>query len=304
MTVMFNPFDEMKSEITTAASELRRNEERLASSSDEITAGQLFLFDTGADEGIEWATVKQHVDDAQLWFAVPFDQHYQVGTWDVFVAEYSDAGEGALRCGAGIWIHSDDFARGARTGFLEDGYVDKACARLAVMVQSNSVDSGHRPGVDEDPEYQEWMDVVLATGERLSESMADSATPEQETIPMPGSSTAWATAPGIHQPPVSLAASENGLGAGPATVPEPLPGSVIADNLPGTLVAVKESTGLRLQYHVADDQDLHAEVNGAAVDWTASLQRVRQSRDVYPVSESLVIRVNGRQFEISPGSSD
>jgi len=296
---MLNPFDEIRSEITTAAERIRRSNDRLASTPDEVASGQLYLFDVGASDGIEWAIIKQHVDDPLLWFVVPFDQHYQIGTWDVSVAEQSDAGEGALRCGAGIWVHADDFEKATRTGFLENGYVQQASARLAAMVQSEVVAGFHHPEVDEDSEYQDWLSHVMAVAEQLSEALAGGTASVEGIIRVSDFSAAWTSAPGIHQRPAVLAASEDGLAAGPSASGESLSGIVIAEDLPGTLVAVQESKGLRLQYHIHDDEDVAVMVNDESIEWSAIVQKVRQSRRLFLLTEKLVIRINNQEHVIS-----
>jgi hypothetical protein len=295
---MVNPFDELKTEMSSAAQQLRQNEERLKSAPPVVAAGDLYAFRSTADLGIEWAVIRQHVDDPDLWFAVPFDQHYQFGTWDIVIPEFSSAGEGALRCGRGIWIHADELEMSSRSGFLEGGYVVEAVNRLAAMVQEDSVDGFQRLEVDEDSEYQEWMDEVAAAAERLETSLSDSPA----VFSVSDFDTAWTSAPGIRQRPTTLAADTGGLGAGPTQPIEPLPAAVVANDLPGVLVVVHEAAGLRLHYHPQQDETIEVAVNGVKVNWDTTLE-VLQSQDAYSSETGLELRIHSRELFIRPGAA-
>jgi len=157
----------LKAEISAAVEKMERNDERMANAPEGPSTGDLYVFSATAELGIQWAIVRPHVDDAELWFMVPFDMDPFVGTWDINVPEFSDAGAGVLRCGRGIWIHTDDMRLGTRSGFLEADYVDEVKQRLAAMVHGEIVPGTHNPEVDEDPEYQEWIGEVTAAAERL-----------------------------------------------------------------------------------------------------------------------------------------
>ena len=116
--------------------------------------------------GIEWACIKKHHDDKDLWFMMPFDRNPLVGTWDIAISKFSEAGAGTLRCGRGIWKHVDDISRSGKLmrHQLETEYVNEAAERLSAMV-NDLVPTAHRPDVDELPEYQNWLDVVAAAGD-------------------------------------------------------------------------------------------------------------------------------------------
>ena len=214
-------------------------------------AGDIYVFSATAEIGVEWVIVLQHLDDTALWFMVPFDQNPMAGTWDVPVAESSEAGPGTLRCGRGIWIHVDDIGAGSRSGFLEQWYVDKARSRLAELVNPDHGPVKTRPEVDFDPDYQEWMDEVTAAAERLEFQLRA----EPEVISIAGFNTAWLDKlpprPNQAADRPRLVAESSGLASPADKEPSPQPGHVLAEQLPGTLVAIREGEAVSLLYFPA-----------------------------------------------------
>ena len=130
--------------------------------------GDLYTFaSTTLKIGIEWACIKRHYDDKDLWFMVPFDHNSWVGTWDIAVSEFSETGMGTLRCGGGIWLHVDDIIQGSlMRDQLDQGYVSEATERLSAMVHGLTPISP-KPFVDEHPEYQDWIETINAAGDLL-----------------------------------------------------------------------------------------------------------------------------------------
>ena len=136
-----------------------------------LQAGDVFVFAETAEAGIEWVTILRHVDDPSLWFCLPMDMSPMIGTDDVEVTEASDVGPAAIRCGSGLWMHEDFVtASGDRSGFLESRYVRKAANILRAMVTGDDTGIKVRRDVDDDPDYQEWMEDVTVAANRLEES--------------------------------------------------------------------------------------------------------------------------------------
>ena len=125
----------------------------------------IHVFPEMVEYGIEWVVVKRCVDDTRLLFLVPLDRNPFVGTWDIAVSEFSEAGPGVLRCGRGTWIHIDHLRQGTLNGFLESDYVNEVNDRLSALV--HNLVPVHKPDVDEHPEYQNWMDVVTTASDHL-----------------------------------------------------------------------------------------------------------------------------------------
>ncbi len=218
-------------------------------------AGDIYIFSATAEIGVEWVIVLQHIDDVALWFMVPFDQNPMAGTWDVPVAESSEAGPGTLRCSRGIWIHVDDIGIGSRSGFLELRYVERAKAKLAAIVDPNSDHVKARHEVDFDPDYEEWINEISAAAERLEAQLRA----EPEVISVADFNTAWTSflpSRSFQAADMSmLVAESSGLAAGTNDqVSDSAPGQVIATNLPGTLVALLDGNSIRLLYLLGDEK--------------------------------------------------
>lgn len=258
-------------------------------------AGDLYVFSATAEIGLEWAVILPHVDDTNLWFIVPFDQNSMAGTWDVAVSESSEAGAGTLRCGRGIWIHVDDLVIGARSGFLETYYVDKARSRLAELVDPNRDVVKTRPEIDFNPDYVEWMDEVTAAAERLEAELRA----EPEVISVAVFSTAWTSAlpsrsfQAAHG--AMLVAESSGLAALPTSQIPALPGYLMAQELPGTLVAIRDGALIRLLYYPAKTEDAPAVVffsgdDVKSVNWQLQLDGVSISTDEFS-AENTILRL-------------
>jgi len=153
----------------------RRTERRIAADPGLPALGDIYAFPVTAEQGIEWGVVKQHSSGDPLWYIVPFDQNPLVGTWDVPVSEFSEAGPGALRCGRGIWAHADDMRIGEKSGFLEPHDVRGARLRLWVMVGGDESLIPICSDVDDDPDYEELMMELARAACRLETALREAA---------------------------------------------------------------------------------------------------------------------------------
>ena len=288
-------FDDLRLLIEAALNKASQTRERLEQADDEPNRGDLYTYPETARDGIEWALIMQNHDDDRLWFAVPFDQTSLVGTWDVEVCELSDSGPGTLRCGQGIWIHTDDLPRSARSGFVSDRDIHQARVRLAAMV-GDAVDIPLRHNIDDDPDYLEWMDEVAKAAERLETKFQEPV----RNFKLSDFREEWSQATGIvAATSLSLAADTGGLGAGPSDVIPPLNGTVLAEQLPGVLVALKRGEEVRLLYKAAGAEDLptvgvEIEDTEQQIGWRALSDDVHESIQAIAASECVSILVNGK----------
>jgi hypothetical protein len=245
---MVRDIDDLRARAAGALEKYAAVQAKIAAKENGPSAGDLYVFKGSAAVGIEWALILQHPDDGSLWFMVPLDQNPMVGTWDVAVAESSEGGPGTLRCSRGIWVHKDDLWIGARSGFLEQWYVDKAKDRLAEIVNPERDPKRIRSDVDFDPEYEDWIDEVTAAAERLEAQLRA----EPEVISIADFNTAWtASLPSRSYQAADmsmLVAESSGLGSPPAKEESPSPGHLLATQLPGTLVGIREGTAIFLLY--------------------------------------------------------
>lgn len=283
--------EDLRAQIGAALQKYAKVEARLSHAGGPPALGDLYAFAETAAEGIEWALVLQNLDDPDLWFAVPFDQYPQVGTWDVEVSELTDAGPGTLRCGRGIWVPVDDLETSDRSGFLEPTDVRAAQERLAAMVEGTAVEP--RWHVDDDPDYEEWLGEVELASDRLEQYFRAAV----RTLSIKDITTDWTLAAGVRlNRPVSLAADSEGLGAAPKEPILPLPGAVLASDLPGTLAVVRDEEGLRLLYYATAPEETPPPIRvrqgefGRVAEWSPLPRNVYESREIWDPHVSLMVR--------------
>jgi hypothetical protein len=300
--MMMKEIEDLRAQIRGALEKVTRTETRIEESGETPSPGDLYAFSETARDGIEWAVILSSQSDADLWFAVPFDQNPLVGTWDVEVSEYSDAGPGTLRCGNGIWIYADNLGRRDRSGFLESRDVEAARSRLAAMVEGGkSVVS--RWHVDDDPDYQAWLVDLEHAGERLERRFR-----ETPTLSIANFSTDWSASLGIaSERPVSLAADSNGLGAGPFEPIPKLQGTVLRRELPGVLVVVHDEDGIRLLYFAyAEESPPAVRVGqpeaGEMARWRLLYANISQSIEVWTPNAPLTIEGDDFRCVVMPES--
>jgi len=289
-----------------ALEKLKATEAKIAERGALPTVGDLYVFSATAKLGVEWAIVMQHVDDASLWFIVPFDQNSTAGTWDVVVSESSEGGPGTLRCGRGIWIQAEDLAIASRSGFLESWYIEKAKSRLAVMVAADSDDQFSQPEVDDDPDYQEWLDEVNAAAERLESQLRE----VPDVISVAAFGTHWAEmlrSKSYHAGDMSmLVAESSGLGSLPEQKINPLPGYLMAERLPGKLVAVHDGAVVRLLYYPAGYEnapEMKTSSEGVVkpVFWRVLPDGVAESAEGFSANRTVVHLPSGTKKVLSFG---
>ena len=265
-----------------------------AEASGPAKVGELYTFAATASLGVEWLAVLQNVDDEGLLYLVPFDQNSMVGTWDVSVSEFSTSGEGTLRCGRGFWLHVDDFASAKRSALIEPAIVDAARAKLDQMVTGDRVaESGFE--IDDDPDYRQWIDEISAAADQLEAQLKRPAETGQspDIISIMQFDRGWVSEPGIRSRQVRpLAADSDGLVAGPSEEAGVPPGRVLATGMPGTLVVMLESMGLRLHYHPSDREDgPSVGVDGVAVQWRTLPDGIIESLQLISLGQSVSVEL-------------
>ena len=288
--------DDIRAQVADSLRKAETSEAWAASNDGPPAVGDLYTFPTTASLGVEWVAVVENVDDANLLFVVPFDSNPMVGTWDVAVSEFEAAGEGALRCGRGFWLHTNGFSSGKRGCRVEQATIEAARNTLDQMVGGSSV-ADPRFDVDDDPDYQEWISKVSAAAESL-EAHLKHETSNQDTpdvVSILQFNQRWATQPGIREAQTrSLAADSDGLGAGPSEDLGVAPGYVLAESLPGVLVALLESQGIRLHYHPAGSEAAPAIVaSGETMAWRTLPDGVRESAQLFPLGCDVEVELPG-----------
>lgn len=136
-------------------------DQRIANAPKEPKIGNVYAAPVMAKIGIFLLLVKQHPDDENLWYALPYDMNSFVGTWDVAVIERGhDVSTMTIRCGNGLWIttHELDAINCVLCNLIDNNYVSEANQRLSMMLGNGT--PVVKPEVDADIDYQEWIDEV------------------------------------------------------------------------------------------------------------------------------------------------
>jgi len=142
-----------------------------------VAPGDLFLFPLASDLAFCWAALLQHPDDAALWFAVPTDDNPLAGSADLVAGESASGDPVTLRCGLGLWVPQDAFAKAQRAGVLAEADVRQARARLAALARGKLRVSAAQEATENDPAYEAWMTEVAGAEEMLSSLLAGAADP-------------------------------------------------------------------------------------------------------------------------------
>ena len=124
--------------------------------------GDIFGVEETAGVGVEWAILARDPIDVRRLLAVPVDGGSLVGSGDLAVVEPASSGPLILRCRFGVWLDAELFDPAQRTAILGLDVTSRARDRWSQI--SEGLFSGSVLGreVDEDPEYQDWLDEVVA----------------------------------------------------------------------------------------------------------------------------------------------
>jgi hypothetical protein len=142
--------------------------------------GDVYLFPGPSSIDLHWVVLGTH-PDKDLRFAVPADGHPLVGLTDVAVAASERCGALVLRCGHGLWIHSEEFRPDLRVGVLEERHVRRALDKLGQITAGNLQGPASQWEAEANPDYDNWLDEVgravdaLASALRLREEVVTSA---------------------------------------------------------------------------------------------------------------------------------
>jgi hypothetical protein len=262
----------------------KSNADAIARLPGEVSQGDLFFFRLPKQVPVEWCVIFSHPDNRDLWFVVPGDQCHLIGTRDIEVPDFAEYGPMNLRCGCGLWIHSDDFNFEFRTGRLDMQYVEQVRDRLSQIVDNDlpTVDSIRE--TDAHPDYVEWIEELSAAVDALESALVTKVNieadqivvtlarkkwPEQlrDLFPSPFSTAGIAAASG------GLVGVLAGLLDSKDTPSEPPAYHLIENDAPGDLIAIEEGNGASLIYSPKDDErppatrDISEVDNPKQLDW-------------------------------------
>lgn len=170
------PRDRLREQTRQASSRHAEMRARLARRSGEPAApGDVFAVDAGGDLASEWVILARDPDGRVL--AVPADGLSFAGSADVEISDAAPAGFMVLRCRLGAWLTADVFDPAARTGVLDSGDVARAWRRWSEVEAGELTATILASEVDEDPEYEDWVNEVLLPARRALLRRTKSARP-------------------------------------------------------------------------------------------------------------------------------
>lgn len=125
--------------------------------------GDLYVLPETADYPVEWLVLEEEGGGAGWLLVVPADTHPLAGSGDVEVPAKEAGGPLSLRCRHGERVSSGLLARGQRTGRLGEVALERVRAkRRALEAGEGAVGTVLEREVDEELEYQDWIDDVVA----------------------------------------------------------------------------------------------------------------------------------------------
>jgi len=150
-------------------------DEALAKRGQTVELGDIVSIDIPKDNGIDWAVIAKHKDDAELYLCVPADRFGFSGTPDVSVPDdinQAVCGPMALRCGQSLWIPKQ-LLEGQRIGVLETWHVDRASDKLEEVFAGQLSGSPDQQEWDADPGLEERLNEVSAIHAAVMEKIVD-----------------------------------------------------------------------------------------------------------------------------------
>lgn len=253
--------NQKRSLMDEALGKYRSNAAAIAQLPKEVSPGDLFVFRLPKPVPVEWCVVFSHPDNRDLWFVVPGDQCHLIGTRDIEVPTFAEYGPMNLRCGCGLWIHSDDFNFEFRTGRLDMQYIEQVRDRLAQIVDNDLPTVESIRETDTHPDYVDWMEDLSAAVDALESELVTRVNVEapEKLVTL---------AKNKLPPQLSDLVSSAGYTAGIAAAPGGLVGLVaellgrkdtaafhlIESDAPGDLFAFEEGNGASLIYLSKGDE--------------------------------------------------
>ena len=162
--------ERLRRAVADAIEEQKRLEDELLERGGAPQPGDLFAPQRPGDP-VNWAVIQQHPDDPHLLFLVPADDYPPHGTSDVVVPDHAQYAPLTLRCGLGIWVQSDYFAKSRRVGFLDELTLHAARRKLADMVRGRIEGTAAARENEADPDYEEWMKRVAGIRAALESAL-------------------------------------------------------------------------------------------------------------------------------------
>jgi len=139
--------------------------------------GDIFVFKHPETLGIQWVVLR--VDAKRRLLVVPADDTPMVGSTDIELPKSALCSPLTLRCDYGLLVEQKQFDMNLRVGILEERHRQRALDKLKQISAQNVRSSILQQEIDDDLDYEEWMEQVYRAREALIIQ-----SPASETVPL------------------------------------------------------------------------------------------------------------------------
>ena len=122
-----------------------------------LNPGDLYVFDTSEEVGLEWLVVRFHPDDETSIQVVPIDDFPLVGTPDLTIPHELVGRIMNVRGGESDWFPSSIFLPKLKVASISQRALKVVQEYLAKFVRGQC---DEKSSVTYDPEYEEWIGLV------------------------------------------------------------------------------------------------------------------------------------------------
>ena len=134
--------------------------------------GDAFVFEETGACAVEWVILEQDPANPLRLLVVPADDNPLIGSQDVAIDPQTACGLSSLRCALAVWLEAGAFDPEHRTGSVDAEALARARRRRDEIQSATIRGSIREQEVDNDPEYQEWVEEVVETQAALPGNLA------------------------------------------------------------------------------------------------------------------------------------
>jgi hypothetical protein len=145
-----------------------------------LQAGDIFVFAYSETMGLQWVILHSDDKKSQWLLTVPADGVPMVGSNDVELSKNALCSPLTLRCKQGLWIRANDFDINLRVGIIEKWDWQRALDKEKKISTGNLRSTLSQQQMDDDLDYEEWMEQVIQGREILIQSLQ--AIPVEEWV--------------------------------------------------------------------------------------------------------------------------
>lgn len=216
-----------------------------------VSAGDSFLFTESIEMPVRWIAILTHKHDPNLWYFVVADEFPMVGMSDIELPESDPMSPLILRCGIGLWVHTDDIEMDRYVGCLNEEWVVEARIRLSEMVRGTVPFTAHGRIAEDDDELAEWLQELYGVAAKIECRIQ--ARPS--VLQSPTFDKTWVDHVIVADNRDSIIYSFAADAMGSQSITEPPAGFVLSTKQQGTIVIQQKANELDLVFIPAHKDD-------------------------------------------------